>query len=125
METTSPTNHFQKSSHDHKIWTGVVRKMQSWCYSWMRRGYIDEPQEYNISKYLFLQFLFSQAVFEASGHNTSLIKHIFHFLQGHVFVHENLYLYYLQKQVRHYFVSHGSPHKVNVVTIPKMSIFLY
>ncbi len=119
-----PPTIFKKNSRQNETWSRVVRKIQSWCYSWMRRGYEDELQEYKISKYLLLRFLFSQAVFEASGHNSSLIQHVFDFLRGHVFVHENLYLYYLRKRVRHYFVSHGSPHEVNIVKIPHMSMFL-
>ena len=34
------------------------------------------------------------------------------FLQGHVFVHEALYLHYLRRDLQHYDATHASPHEV-------------
>ncbi len=44
--------------------------------------------------------------------STGLVPDIFHFLRGRF--HNNLYLYYLCKQIQHYF-SHGSNHEVSFI----------
>lgn len=81
-------------------------------YSWMRPGYVEDDDEYKISKFFLIQFICSTAVFRAADGNMQIIMCMLHFVQGHVFVYENLYLNYKRKHVRHFDVSMGTPHEV-------------
>ena len=33
-------------------WSSIVRQIQSWVYSWMTPGNVEDEDEYDISKYL-------------------------------------------------------------------------
>ena len=90
----------------------LVRKIKQWLYSWMRPGYVESDDEYKISKLLLLQFICSAAALSACDGNVQLVLCILKFLQGHVFVHEALYLHYLFKLIRNYDVAHGVQHEV-------------
>merc|ERR1712194_52874 len=92
-----------------KRWSSAVYKVQQWVYSWMRPGYVEDEDEYKISKYLLLQFVCSRPVFLAADQNMYIILAMLRFLQGHVFVHEHLYLHFCRRSLRHFDCSHGSP----------------
>lgn len=95
----------------HK-YKSISQKIKSWIYSWMRPGYVEDDEEYKISKYLLLQFICSAPVFSAADSNMHIIICILRFLQGHVFVYESLYLHYKQCHIRHFDVAHGVQHEV-------------
>ena len=80
----------------------------------MRPGYVESNEEYKISKLLLMQFVCSAAVLSAVGGHMYIVTAILRFLQGHVFVHESLFLHYLCHKLRHFDVSHGSAHEVSV-----------
>jgi hypothetical protein len=103
----------------------LVRKIKQWLYSWMRPGYVESDDEYKISKLLLLQFICSAAALSACDGNVQLVLCILKFLQGHVFVHEALYLHYLFKLIRNYDVAHGVQHEVRPTTYIFQSIFTY
>ena len=96
----------------------VVKKIKKWMYSWMCPGYVECIVEYKILKILLLQFICSPAVFKAADSNMHHIICMLRFVQGHVFVYEDLYLHYKRKHIRHFDVSHGSPHEVKYLAIP-------
>ena len=96
-----------------KQWNKVVKKIQSWIYSWMKPRYVEDADEYEISKNLLIRFICSDVVLRAARFNRILIIDILMFLRGHVFVYENQYLYYLRKHIRHYEILHGSQHEVS------------
>ena len=102
------------AQHRQPRWKSVVRKIKQWMYSWMRPGYVESKEEYKISKLLLMQFVCSAAVLSAVGGHMYIITAILCFLQGHVFVHESLFLHYFCHKLRHFDVSHGSAHKVSV-----------
>ena len=101
------------AQHRQPRWKSVVRKIKQWMYSWMRPGYVESKEEYKISKLLLMQFVCSAAVLSAVGGHMYIVTAILRFLQGHVFVHESLYLHYLRHKLRHFDVSHGSAHEVS------------
>ena len=79
----------------------------------MKPQYVEDTNEYAISRNLLIQFICSDVVLRAAWFNRILIIDILMFLRGHVFVYENQYLYYLRKHVRHYVILHGSQHEVS------------
>ena len=101
------------SKRNQDLWKSVMRKVKQWIYSWMRPGYVEDASEHKISKLLLLQYVCSAAVLSAVDGHVYIVTAILRFLQGHVFVHESLFLHYLRKHVRHYDVSHGSPHEAS------------
>ena len=94
------------------LWNKVMRQMHLWAYSWMRPNYITNDQEYRISKFLFHKFIHSKAVLDAAEGNHDYINRIHMFFHQHIYVHEDLYLYYKRRLIRHLEVSHSSPHEV-------------
>ena len=100
------------SNRNRLKWKSIIFKIQSWIYSWMRPGYVEDEDEYKISKFFLLQFVCSAAVLRVADGNIYIIKCILKFLQGHVFVYEGLYLHYKRKNLRHFDTSHGTPHEV-------------
>ena len=97
------------------LWKGAVLKIKQWIYSWMRPGYVESDDEYKISKYLLLQFVCSATVLRAASGQIPVVVALLRFIQGHVFVHEHLYLHYTRQFLRHFDVSHASPHEVRNV----------
>ncbi len=79
----------------------------------MRPNYVNNEQEYRISKFLFHKFLHSQTVLDAAEGNYKYINRIHMFFHQHVYVNEDLYLYYKRRHIRHFEVSHSSPHEVS------------
>ncbi len=77
----------------------------------MRPSYVNDAQEYRISKFLFHKFIHSQGFLDATEGDYDLVNQIHMFFNEHVYVHEDLYLYY--KKIRFMEVSHPTPHEVN------------
>ena len=87
-------------------------KIQQWVYSWMRPGYVEDKDEYKISKNRLLQFVCLAPVFRAADNSMTIILSMIRFLQGHIFVHRDVYLHFPCRSVRHFDCSHGSLHEV-------------
>jgi len=102
------------SRYNRSKFKSLVRKIQQWMYSWMKPKYVEDDDEYKISKFLLIQFVCSGAVLNAVDSKLHIVLSILQFIRGHVFVHEGLYLYYLRKKVRHMYVAQGSQHEVSV-----------
>jgi hypothetical protein len=100
---------------NQKKWKSALYKIKQWIYSWMRPGYVEEEDEYKISKFLLLQFVCSGSVLLAADNNMHIILSMLRFLQGHVFIHEDLYLHFRRRTIRHFDCAHGSPHEVHVI----------
>mmetsp|Transcript_23810 Transcript_23810/g.54521 ORF Transcript_23810/g.54521 Transcript_23810/m.54521 type:complete len:1402 (-) Transcript_23810:247-4452(-) len=94
-----------------ELWKKVVKKIHSWMYSWMKPRYVENEDEYQVSKILLIRFVCSEVVLNAARGNRSLIIDILRFIRGHVLVHEELYLYYRRKHVLHFETSHGVQHE--------------
>ena len=94
-------------------WERTKKIIMNWVYSWMRPGYVEDDDELNVSKYKLVQFVTSSAVLDAAEGKKDVVARVLHFLQNHVFVHEDLYLWYKRKKIRHFNVSHSSPHEVS------------
>ena len=93
-------------------WKSAVYKIKQWVYSWMKPGYVETAEEYKISKFLLLQFVCAAPVLASADGNMFMILSMMRFLQGYVFVYEDLYLHYKRRELRHYDVAHASPHEV-------------
>lgn len=98
-------------------WNKIVKKIHTWIYSWMKPGFVEDPDEYEISKALLIRFICSDVVLRAARNNKALIIDILKFVRSHVFVYEQQYLFYLRKRVKHYAVAHGTQHEVSRVFI--------
>ena len=97
-------------------WKRVVRKIHGWIYSWMRPGYVEDQEEYEISKFILLQlFICSAPVLAAAEGHTFMIVRIMKFLRCHVFVYEGLFLHFKRMDVPTFFVSHSSQHEVRTL----------
>jgi len=93
-------------------WTVIVRLIHKWMYSWMRPGYVETVAEYAISKCLLFKFVCSARVLDTAGGRAHIVVDILKFIRNHVTVHEDLYLHYIRKRVRHFDAAHASPHEV-------------
>ena len=92
-------------------WHLVVTKIQKWIYSWMNPGYVEDEDEYQISKFLLEKFICSNVVHEIVGEHSWVIGKIIHFLRKHVYIWEHLYLHYKRSHIRHFDTAHSSPHE--------------
>ena len=95
-------------------WLCVVREIHPWIYSWMKPGYVEDEDEYHISKILLMQFVSSAPVLIAAEGKLFLIIRILKWLRGYVFVHQDLYLYYPRKKQLTFFTAHSSAHEVTI-----------
>jgi hypothetical protein len=81
-------------------WLLVVRKIQKWIYSWMTPGYIEDEDEYNISRHLLENFVCSLLVMGmVDSRNTIIFRIILKFLNCHVYTWEPLYHFFRQKHL--------------------------
>jgi hypothetical protein len=64
-----------------KAWSCIVRLIQSWVYSWMTPGNVEDEDEYEISKHLLEWFICSQAVLDIVGEHRFIISTIIHFFE--------------------------------------------
>ena len=96
--------------HDNfkKITSHILR----WVYSWMQPSFVENSEEYKISKFLLIQFISSRSVLMALGGKEDLVKSILRWLRGHVLVWEDSYLFFLRKKCRNYLTAHSSAHEV-------------
>ena len=94
-----------------KKWSTIVHNIHRWIYSWMNPGYVEDEDEYEISKFLLEKFVCSNTVLEVVGDYTIVIERIIHFLRRHVYTWETLYLHYLRSHIRHLDTAHSSPHE--------------
>jgi hypothetical protein len=80
----------------------------------MRPSYVEEEDEYKISKFLLIQFISSSAVLRACEGKMFMVIDILKWLRGHVLVWESLFLFYLRKNCRNFLTAHSSPHEVRL-----------
>ena len=92
-------------------WTLVVRKIQKWIYSWMTPGYVEDEDEYYISKQLLEKFVCSIPVSGIIDGNTAIVCSVLKFLKCHVYTWETLFLYFKRKHIRHFDTAHSSAHE--------------
>jgi len=78
----------------------------------MRPGYAVDAEEYNISKFILLQFICSAPVLAAAEGKAFMIVRIMKFLRCYVFVYEGLFLHHLRMRVPTFFVAQSSQHEV-------------
>lgn len=79
----------------------------------MRSHYVHNNKEYQISKYLLTKFIQSEVGFEATKGKYDIVHHVCMFFHNYFYVHENLYIYFKQKMIGHFEMSHSSPHEVH------------
>ncbi len=87
-------------------------KIHLWAYSKMRPNYVKKDKEYRILKYLLHEFIHSKAMLDAAEGHHDVIQCIHNIFHNHVFVHENLYLYFKRMTTWHFEVLHFSLHEV-------------
>lgn len=92
-------------------WANIQRIIQSYIYCWMRRGGVNDDDEYELSKKILFDFLHGPLVNAVCDGNQVFIKSIVYWLENHVLVHENLFLAHRRKAIRHFGTAHSSPHE--------------
>ncbi len=98
-------------------WNTMVRKIHFGAYSWLIPHYVHNDKEYIISKYQLTKLVYSKFVLKAAKGNCYLVHFIHVFFHNHIYVHGNLYLYFWQKMIRHFEISHWIPHYIHCVRI--------
>ncbi len=78
----------------------------------MQPSYVEDEDEYKMSKLLILQFISSTTVLSAFYGKMFMVVALMKWLEGYVLVWESLFLFYLHKECRNYLTSHASPHEV-------------
>lgn len=99
------------SSHLQERWKSVCDRVKEWCYSWMKPGYCEDNDEFQLSKHLLIAFVQSKSVLEAAGGDKRVPSNMLEWLRGHVFTHLNDLLWHLRKKRRCYNTHHSSPHE--------------
>ena len=100
------------SKQNQAKYDDIKSKIQKWIYSWMKSSYVEDEQEYKISKFLLLQFISSGTVLSAFDGKMIHIVALIKWLRGYVLVWESLFLFYLRKDCRNFLTAHSSPHEV-------------
>ena len=90
----------------------------------MRPGYVEDQEEYEISKFILLQFICSAPVLAAAEGQVFMIVNIMKFLRCHVFVYEGLFLHFKRMDVPTFFVSHSSQHEVRRLQITMVYLLI-
>jgi hypothetical protein len=87
-----------------------VRKIHNWLYSFMRPGFCQSKQEYELSKYLLLQYVTSEHFLRVVGgiNYEFMIRALVKWLRSYVYPNEDLYLAYKRKNIMHMDISHSS-----------------
>ena len=94
-----------------EIWKQIGDHVKNWMYSWMRPGYCETEEEYEISKELLHRYVSSQTVFEASGSNPEHIKKVRAWIQLVTSSHACLFLHYKRKSTRGFDTMCASAHE--------------
>jgi hypothetical protein len=85
-----PSCHQILTPNQLKKWSLVKRQIQSWVYSWMNPGNVEDEDEYQVSKCLLEKFICSKAVLEVVDRHMFIIVKIQKFLRQHVYTWETL-----------------------------------
>jgi hypothetical protein len=92
-------------------WSVVVIKIKKWIHSWMRPGYVEDVDKYNISKHLLEKFVCSLPVLGIIDGHSFMVRSILKFLNGHVYTWETLFQFFRRKQIRHFDTAYSSAHE--------------
>jgi hypothetical protein len=77
----------------------------------MTPGYVEDEDEYNISKHLLEKFVCLIPVLGIVDGNTAIDLSILKFLKCHVYTWKTLFLYFKRKHIRNFDTAHSSVHK--------------
>ena len=80
-------------------WNGFKRRMLAWMFSWVRPGYCDSKEEYEISKYLLLACLTSKHALKMAGNDEYVVASVASFVKKFVFTNESAYLHCCRSKV--------------------------
>ena len=105
------------TTRNHELYDNMKSKIQKWVYSWMKPSYVEDEEEYKISKFLLIQFISSSAVLRACEGKLGLVMAMLKWLRGYVLVWESLFLFYLRKNCRNFLTAHSSPHEVRMFVL--------
>ena len=105
------------TTKNHELYDNMKSKIQKWVYSWMKPSYVEDEEEYKISKFLLIQFISSSAVLRACEGKLGLVIDMLKWLRGYVLVWESLFLFYLRKNCRNFLTAHSSPHEVRMFVL--------
>ena len=86
------------------------KHVNNWVYSFMRPGYCETQQEYDLSKRLLYAFVRSPDVRAILG-STQNVRQVDNWLRDIIFVKENQFLYIQRKHIRYYYQMTTSPHE--------------
>ena len=101
----------------------TVRKhIKAWIYSWMRPGYCETKEEFEISKELLFRFVTSQSVFDTFDKNQKFITRIKQWIQKVITQNGDLIVFYKRKHKRHFDTMCASGHEATNFGLKNHSI---
>ena len=106
-----PTTNLFTGQRKKRVVQTFFRGIRTWVYSWMRPGYCESREEYQVSLRLLLEYINSPAVKDLLDGQTSIVSHLKKFLRENIIVYDKLYLHFLRKDTRFLDVAHNSSHE--------------
>jgi len=85
-----------------EAYKSLLKCVKNWIYSWMRPGYCETHDEYTTSKVLLYEYLSSNACLSICGGNKQILNQIIDFLTRFVLPHEDLFVFFKCKKIRHF-----------------------
>lgn len=92
-------------------WDSVQKMIHRFIYSLMKRGSVEDEEEYEVAKQVLFDFIKGPLVRQVCDGNQVFIQRIIEWLENNVLPHENLFLHFRRKGHRHFGVAHSSPHE--------------
>ena len=77
----------------------------------MKPGYYKSPKEYQISKQLLMAFIRSKEALQAWCGTNPIIQHTLSFIQEHIVIYDNQFLFYTWKSKQNFGIANNSAHE--------------
>ncbi len=98
------------SKNNQPRYDAIQSKVQQWIYSWMQPSYVEDEDEYKISKFLLLQFISSASLLSALDGNMFMDIAMMKWLRGYVLVWEVFIFYFTCRRNVEIILRHMLPH---------------
>jgi hypothetical protein len=105
------TNVFQSHRKKKEVQQALFQVVRRWIYSWMRPGYCETQEEYQVSSTLLHQFIDSPLFRTTVDGRLDIIAHLKQFLRQNILVHKDLFLHYLRRKTQFLDIAHNSAHE--------------
>jgi MULE transposase domain len=104
------SNAFQRIQKKKQV-QALYKVVRQWIYSWMRPGYCETEDEYQVSLRLLNKFIDSPRFHTTVDGRLDIIAHVKQFLRENILVHNDLFLHYFRRETRFLDIAHNSAHE--------------